>query len=179
MHHSHDTHTHSAHNKCTFFCLFLFCVCLYTHYLTSVILSFPAFMINCFCFAFTLTSIVISHVCVFCCVFSDPPWFFPSRLINWCSGRLLQQSYRGGAGGNALQQQPAQPQPQVRAYPANNFSKSSEIRYFSPLSLLSPPPSLLSPSLLSLPSSTEAIQTLPCRKYTLLGKWFKEVSFHI
>ena len=37
-------------------------------------------------------------------------------------GRLLQQNFRGGAGGNAIQQQPP-PQQQVRAYPANNYGQ--------------------------------------------------------
>ena len=42
-----------------------------------------------------------------------------------CPGRLLQQNFRGGAGGNPLQQPPAQQPQQVRAYPANNFGEWS------------------------------------------------------
>lgn len=44
-------------------------------------------------------------------------------------GRLLQQNFRGGAGGNTLQQQPAPPQQQVRAYPTNNYGNSQQSAY--------------------------------------------------
>lgn len=147
------THCSLHHHKCTL-CQYtlhyttLFCmwndntfssVCNYlsTHtidliHCLSRLFSFLGFMINrLFCwrsFYTCLCPMLVRYWYPPLIAFLSLFFFVCLSVFVGCSlipGRLLQQNFRGGAGGNSLQQQlPQQPQQQqVRAYPANNYGE--------------------------------------------------------